>query len=130
MKFRVSAILQLILMFVYINKPLLPYIEYAIFKDYIAKNLCINRDKPKSCCEGKCHLKKQIEKNAENNNNDENSARRKISNQEVKEFLVSLVLIPKPTEIKIFHKTDVGIIFNTNVDFSIFVPPKTSTTIS
>lgn len=31
-------------------------------KDYIAKVLCINRDKPDMKCEGKCHLKSQFEK--------------------------------------------------------------------
>lgn len=36
-------------------------INFQINKDYIAKNLCINRNKPKSCCEGKCELKKQLD---------------------------------------------------------------------
>jgi hypothetical protein len=36
-------------------------INYAINKEYIAKNLCINRDKPESCCEGKCELKKNLD---------------------------------------------------------------------
>lgn len=35
-------------------------------RDYIAKVLCINRDNPQSDCKGGCHLKKQIEKDQEN----------------------------------------------------------------
>lgn len=36
-------------------------INYQVNKEFIAKNLCVNRDKPKSCCEGKCELKKQLD---------------------------------------------------------------------
>lgn len=35
---------------------------YQANKSYIAKNLCVNRDKPKMGCNGKCHLKKQLKK--------------------------------------------------------------------
>jgi hypothetical protein len=34
--------------------------EYVINKEYIAQNICENRDKPKMNCKGKCHLKKQL----------------------------------------------------------------------
>ncbi|MBI4931444.1 MAG: hypothetical protein HY841_11815 [Bacteroidetes bacterium] len=37
------------------------YTDYYINKDNIAKVLCINKDKPQMHCEGKCHLKKQLE---------------------------------------------------------------------
>ena len=35
-------------------------INYSINKNFIAKNLCENRNKPKMNCKGKCHLKKQL----------------------------------------------------------------------
>ena len=35
-------------------------LEFQINRDYIAKNLCVNRAKPLSCCAGKCYLKKKI----------------------------------------------------------------------
>ena len=41
--------------------------NYYLNKDYIAKNLCENRDKPQLHCNGKCHLCKQLNK-TENNN--------------------------------------------------------------
>lgn len=34
--------------------------EYQVNKEYIAKNLCINRTKPSCCCQGKCYLKKKM----------------------------------------------------------------------
>ena len=36
--------------------------EYYANKDFIAKNLCENRDKPKMHCDGKCCLKKKLAK--------------------------------------------------------------------
>ena len=46
-------------------RPIQPFVEYAINQDYIAEFLCINKDKPKLQCNGKCHLIKQIEKQQE-----------------------------------------------------------------
>lgn len=36
--------------------------EYQVNKDYIAKNLCVNRSRPMSCCQGKCYLDKKLAK--------------------------------------------------------------------
>jgi hypothetical protein len=36
--------------------------EYYANKEYIAKNLCENRDKPKMHCDGKCCLRKKLAK--------------------------------------------------------------------
>lgn len=38
------------------------YIDFKINQDYIAKELCVMKDKPDNCCQGNCHLKKQLEK--------------------------------------------------------------------
>ncbi|MBN9383951.1 MAG: hypothetical protein J0H74_24575 [Chitinophagaceae bacterium] len=35
-------------------------VEYQVNKDFIAKNLCINRAEPLSCCKGKCYLNKKM----------------------------------------------------------------------
>lgn len=37
-------------------------IDYYIHKTFIAANLCENKDKMELQCEGKCHLKKQLDK--------------------------------------------------------------------
>lgn len=36
--------------------------NYAIDYEYISKVLCINKNKPKSKCNGKCHLSKELKK--------------------------------------------------------------------
>ncbi len=125
MKYRVYAILQLFIMSFYLGRPILPYIEYAVFKDYIAKNLCVNRDKPKNCCQGKCHLKKQIEKNSETSDTEEKSPNRKISGQEVQDFLISPVSIPKATETSVPRLDNIERTITAQAILSIFVPPKT-----
>jgi len=38
------------------------WVDFKINQDYIAKVLCINREKPSKGCNGKCHLKKQLKK--------------------------------------------------------------------
>ncbi|MEL7588016.1 MAG: hypothetical protein AAGU19_15010 [Prolixibacteraceae bacterium] len=48
--------------------PVLPFIEYYTFREYIAENLCVNRENPQSCCEGKCYLEKRVEESTPDNN--------------------------------------------------------------
>jgi len=43
-------------------RPVMPFIEYKINKERIAKVLCVNKDKIEMQCNGKCHLKKQLRK--------------------------------------------------------------------
>jgi hypothetical protein len=35
-------------------------INFKINQEYIAENLCVNKDEPESCCEGKCQLEKEL----------------------------------------------------------------------
>ena len=56
-------------------KPLFPLVDYAINKDFIAKNLCENRDKPMMNCNGKCHLAKELKKANTENQSEGNTAK-------------------------------------------------------
>ena len=42
---------------------------YCANKTYIASQLCVNKDKLKSCCEGTCYLNKQLKKAEESQDN-------------------------------------------------------------
>jgi hypothetical protein len=46
-------------------KPIVPVLDYVINYDYIAKELCENKAKPKLNCNGKCHLMKELAKASE-----------------------------------------------------------------
>ena len=47
-----------------------PVIHYVLHKKYYAEVLCQNKDKPMMHCNGKCHLKKEIK--AQNNDQNPN----------------------------------------------------------
>jgi hypothetical protein len=44
-------------------------LEYKINFSYVANVLCENRDKPEMHCNGKCHLRKQLEKDQQQERN-------------------------------------------------------------
>lgn len=46
----------------------LVYISFYANRDYIAKNLCENRDKPLLHCCGRCQLKKKLKEENQKNN--------------------------------------------------------------
>jgi len=55
-------------------------------QDYIAKNLCENRNKPKrSCCAGKCQLRKRL--NKDTNEDKQNNERKSGKETEVLSFM-------------------------------------------
>jgi len=44
-------------------QPVLPLLEYAVFKTTWTELFCINKDVPESTCEAGCYLGKKIEEN-------------------------------------------------------------------
>lgn len=51
----------------------MPYLEYAINKDYIAEVLCINKEKPELMCGGICYLDQKLTKIYEEENEPKNT---------------------------------------------------------
>ena len=43
-------------------RPMVPIIDYLVNYDYIAEQLCENRNKPILACNGICYVSKEIEK--------------------------------------------------------------------
>jgi len=60
---------------------------YQVNKDYIAKNLCENRNKPQMKCCGKCYLRKQLKK-ADNNNTPARHVPGKSERSEIVDFVL------------------------------------------
>lgn len=46
------------------------YFNYRLNQDFIAQNLCENREKPQMECNGQCHLKKELDKDDERKQQD------------------------------------------------------------
>ena len=56
--------ISILFFFVYLAglvQPVLPLVEYYLFKESITELFCVNRDNPESDCEGMCYLSNQIE---------------------------------------------------------------------
>jgi len=125
----VSGILLLV-MAAYLIIPVVPVIDYLVNKDYIAKNLCINKDKPKSCCKGKCHMVKQLQKTNKSTESDPQNTGNKAQLKELNEFVIS-----KTCSYTAEITTHKYIVYNI-LEFSqlacsaIFVPPKQSSVFS
>ncbi len=54
---------------------------FELNREYIAKNLCENREKPRSCCKGKCFLKKQLAKTDKEEGSTNNLTNNKDKNE-------------------------------------------------
>lgn len=56
------------------------YANYELHKDYIAKVLCVNKNKPSLNCNGKCFLKRKMKQDTQQKENSSpNSHRENIS---------------------------------------------------
>ena len=87
MKYKYYSILYLVIILLYLLRPLLPYFEYIINRDYIVKNLCVEKDNPANTCHGKCYLHEQLNKSSVPVSNDRNDRENKISDNNMKEHL-------------------------------------------
>jgi len=58
---RLKSIVLLLAFLVGAIQPIVPLVEYYVFKDDIIAFFCVNRDNPNSTCNGVCYLANQIE---------------------------------------------------------------------
>jgi hypothetical protein len=105
-------------------KPVLPVLDYVVNYDYISKELCVNKDKPKMHCNGKCHLIKELAKTSEQ---EKPISSDKKSTPLEKEVLFFQEI--KSIEIKHFYHNNIvigdnysNLYFQLN-SFSVFHPP-------
>lgn len=124
MKTGIISVILLLVLTAYLIIPVIPVFDYLIHKDYIAKNLCVNRDKPKSCCNGKCHMVKKLKKANPNTENDSKDTTKRIQYKDLDGFLLTW------NRQTILWKTNYNyLIYNTSkfqylAIVAVFVPPK------
>lgn len=68
---------------------------YLANHDYIAKQLCENRNKPAMKCDGKCYLKKQLRK-VDNGGENSNKIPVKIEKNEIEYCILSGIIHYQP----------------------------------
>jgi hypothetical protein len=95
---------------------------YYANKTYIASQLCVNKDKPKSCCEGTCYLNKQLKKAEESQDNKLPAYLKSIEKDMFNHELISELKSVCFSKISTKHKP-----YNNSYNFahqaSIFQPP-------
>jgi hypothetical protein len=121
----ISGILLLVLA-AYLIIPVLPIIDYLIHKEYIAKNLCINRNKLHSCCKGKCYLVKQLKKTSTNTESESKNTEKRILLRDTDQFLVNKTWQPALQKNDFHYLTFNSTNFQLFAVNAVFVPPKTS----
>jgi len=92
-----------ILLVVYLSiwlKPLFPYIDFELNRDYIIKTLCVERDKEVNTCQGNCHLNKEIEENSTRETDDQNRAPAQGFESEIFYITLSGFKSPQPATVK------------------------------
>ncbi|MEJ5265061.1 MAG: hypothetical protein WHT29_07080 [Bacteroidales bacterium] len=94
-------------------------------KDYIAANLCINKNNPKSCCYGKCYLEKQLAKNSENTDVTGKNLNQKSSGKDLKEYLFISWCFHGLKEVDVSRLIWIEAIVVLQDIKSIYVPPET-----
>ncbi len=97
--------------------------DYEINKEYISKNLCENKEKPKSTCNGKCHLAKELKKQDKKENSVPVSQKEKFEVQYFSEVLVDQTSFISFLENRNYFSY--SIIPYSNYLDSIFQPPRT-----
>lgn len=95
-------------------------LEYKINFSYIANVLCENRDKPEMHCNGKCHLRKELEKDQQQEKNG-SSAREKFEVVFIDDLLsFNLESLAPATQLTTFYQ---GVALPSPT-FSFFRPPQ------
>jgi hypothetical protein len=125
MRYKVFTVFCLAIMICYVLRPVMPFMEYMINKDYISTHLCIQKSNPDNCCQGKCYLNKLIEKSEQDGKADQNNNRNENQNNtKLDDHIASGEVPPPPVEtfITLLQITDFPLI-DPFAD-PIFVPPK------
>jgi hypothetical protein len=119
-----STILLLTIVSLQIAGKWLILADYALNKAYIARTLCVNKNKPSMHCNGRCHLRKQLQK--EENGGDQttnNNTHRQF--QEVFFEMATPVLFAAIPVTTITHVTHNTALYTNSYIASIFHPPGT-----
>jgi len=118
------GVICLSILFFYLIRPVLPFIEYALDKEYIAKNICIKKNIPGNCCQGKCYLNEQIIKNAVPLESNSDSNKKILQVKKVVDHLPSNGIIFIPFVSEIILNTHYSLRIIDSLLTSFFVPPK------
>ncbi len=109
--------------FIHSGSKLIVFGSYLLNKDYIKEVLCINKEKASMDCEGKCHLKKELEKD---NGQDKSNPKPFDVKTEFAGFKHNVADFSFSDFVNgVSHNTPYNFSFSSTPDFGIFHPPRT-----
>lgn len=119
LRFQITGIVLLVLI---LFQPIIPLLEYQLLYNYIVNELCVEKDVPDSCCQGKCHLEKRLNETGASGETDDDGTRIKVQKLEY-------CLLVESNNLKCFGQAIdanqhpfTG--YNFNTTHSIFHPPR------
>lgn len=115
----------IIIVFTILLKPVFPVVEYVVNYDYVSKVLCENKNKPQLKCNGKCHLMKELAKQAESEKPIQNDKKNTVNELETLFFQEIKALVTR--QIYFQDTTSIGDnyanLYFHRVSCSVFHPP-------
>lgn len=124
MKYKYYSILYLVVILLYLFRPLLPYFDYIINRDYIIENLCIEKDKPENTCNGKCYLHEQLNKQSETPDATTNDKDKLVPDKRMDDHLQGSQTFSGNFEYKAVVSRFYPVPGTTSFNSNIFVPPE------
>lgn len=97
------------------------FLSFKYNQKTLAATVCINKDKPKSCCEAKCYLDKEIKKEDKRQSDSSSNIKDKSEKSELKTGLLTFVFSPAITFEQIIISKSENL--PNSIYFSIFHPP-------
>jgi len=124
MRFKYCGILYLGVILFYLLRPSLPYFEYVLNKDYIEKNLCVEKDNPENTCHGKCHLHEQLQKHSDTTDYDLNGKNKITPDKKMDDHLQGSAILTGYFDFEVVLSGYYLVPGITSFHTKIFVPPK------
>jgi flagellar basal body-associated protein FliL len=101
---------------------ILIYANFELNKEFIAKTLCVKKEIPANNCNGKCHLKKQLDNEEKKEQSPSNTLKEKVEIQFFSEIKFNTNLLNTPfTNIV---KPDYSFSLSEEHLHTVFQPPK------
>lgn len=69
------------------------FINFKLHQEELAKTVCVNKNKPKSCCAAKCQLEKEIKKEDKRQSDLPTGIKDKVEKSELRSGLISILFI-------------------------------------
>jgi hypothetical protein len=98
-------------------------LEYQVNRDFISKNLCVNRYRPSCCCHGKCYLNKKMAKDESQQQAPGKGGQKEESPIQLSASLNNLPELPAPVIITV-NPTRYLASSSQEFLFSVFQPPQ------